>query len=245
MLESVSKHKLSTLLTVATILGGIAAILYLAEIYRKGRASHTPVKAGADASDGARSGPTPSRERTGASSDLGQVQEAAHSADAETLHCSAEETESDSPAQRPDRPSVPDPSHLASALPLDVVLRILRDPGTTDLQKTQFTQREEGRFVVWTGEVRSVRLMSQSDLSSEVLVVLAPAMADRPMFPDLAAAVFPNSEASVLAQVRAGDVIVVEGKLHFSAITSYWSVILSGSRFVRIASRSSSSALDS
>lgn len=133
-------------------------------------------------------------------------------------------------------PGVP---QLTTALSLEDVLKIIKDPETTALQKSQFTQREEGRFVVWAGKARSVELMYPSRPDGEVLVVLTAATADPLHMGDLATAVFPNSEVSVLTQVHAGDVIVVEGKLKFMDLTGRWSVYLANSRFVRFQSRSS------
>ena len=107
-------------------------------------------------------------------------------------------------------------SRLAeTALPLEAVLEALHDPGTTALQKSQFTQRQEGRFVAWTGKVQSVQKMSERNPNSDIIVILASATADLSSFPDPIPAIFPFSEAGVLDQLHSGDVVVIEGMLHF------------------------------
>lgn len=191
------------ILTVATVLGGIAAIWYFVDKWRATRI---------------RVNPSPSvtgRTTPGMSSVMAHVQDGS-------------------------LPSVPTKQdgaraqHTETSLPLEAALEALHDPKTTALQKSQFTQREKGRFVTWTGKTQSVSKMSERAPNSDIIVVLSSATSDPCSPSGMATAVFPHSEASVLAQLHAGDIVVIEGTLSFRTLGYDWSVSLKSSRFVRV-----------
>lgn len=231
---------MGTILAIATILGGIAAIVYFAEVFYKKRHSqgvavdHAPLVDRALPEALPRTGQTVS-DQPGDSPERRDLPGSLSREAAPTLPRGTA-----SPTDVVQEQNVVEPPPFATALPLEALLKILRDPETTALQKSQFTQREEGRFVVWTGKVHSVDKISESNPKSDLIVVLSPATAGHSIIPDLATAVFPNSEANVLTQLRAGDVVVIEGTLHFHHLARDWSATLTNSRFVRTVERSSS-----
>jgi hypothetical protein len=198
------------ILAVATILGGIAAVAYFVEIYKKRHPAIAP---------GDPSGPSSSRGSDAPVVESADVPETTPLAGGETQNHRLGRAQTELPSPPPDQVSVPDPIHLANALPFEAVVKILSDPKTTDLQKAQFTHREEGRFLIWTGEVQSVQPMNRGNPSSDVIVILSATRTEHSIFPDFASALFPNSETSVLTQVHVGDLIVIEGRLHFSSLT--------------------------
>ena len=152
---------------------------------------------------------------------------------------STTQTEMVPPPNTREKQAAPESRHAETALPLEAVLGALRDSGMTALQKSQFTQRQEGRSVVWTGKVQRVQKMSEHDPNSDIVVALASTTADQYSIPDLVMAIFPSSEASMLTQFSRGDVVVIEGTLHFHELAGSWSASLTNSRFVRFITRSS------
>ena len=124
-------------------------------------------------------------------------------------------------------------SSLSEALSLESVLKFLNDDDTTPLQKSMFVDRNGGSRITWCGRVRTIKKMWESNIDSDIIIALSPLNATQKLG-EIATAVFPNTEALLLAQANQGDSIFIEGTLDFSEFAGNWSASLKDSRLIRV-----------
>lgn len=111
------------------------------------------------------------------------------------------------------------------SLSFDEVSRTLSNEDLTDLQKTQFAERNGGERVQWQGIVGNVQRESEADAKSNVFVVFTNG-AHPLKSSDYAICSFPNSRENEAMQLSKGDAVDVSGTLSFSRLALDYSANL-------------------
>lgn len=124
-------------------------------------------------------------------------------------------------------------SSLSEALSLESILGTINDDKTTPLQKSLFVERNSGSRITWCGHVETIQKLWESDEDSDILIILSPIDDPEKKFKN-ATAVFPSTEAQILAQASQGNHIFIEGTLNFSELAGNWSASLKDSKLIRV-----------
>lgn len=101
-----------------------------------------------------------------------------------------------------------------SPVTIDEVFRTLKSDSLTDLQKSEFKKKHNGRTVRWTGYVASVALRYKQWDDAGFIIAFRPESQKDESFPDLVIASFPQTAKTDLIDLNEMDWIEIQGRLH-------------------------------
>jgi hypothetical protein len=104
-----------------------------------------------------------------------------------------------------------------SPLPLEELVRRLKAPTLTRLQRDDSLSKHDGRIITWEGLVSDVAHSDPANPSSNLCVTFYALSQKGSPAPDLFIAMFPRTAKSDLSDLSGGDEIEFEGKLEFTS----------------------------
>lgn len=100
-----------------------------------------------------------------------------------------------------------------SPVTIDEVYKTIKNDALTDLQKSEFKKKHNGRIVRWTGYVASVAPISSHRDDGGFFLIFRPESQREKSFPDLSIATFPQSAKADLIDLNEKDWVEIQGRL--------------------------------